>query len=602
MTYTRLTGDPEIDALLFGTSWNASADGTTLTTLSYSFAGGQSLWPDYGSSGEPSTGFIPLGSGERQAVRDALLSWSSVANLEFGEVADDANGFGTLRVGYTTLGMDASQLAYTYAPTDSASGGDVWLNAQLEDSLYAGFTPGGLSSYVVLHELGHALGLKHPHAESPANSATLGSLEDSLFDSVMSYYAWPGVALTQTNIDRLPTTPMALDIDALQALYGANTTYRNGDDAYIYDGNGKYLETILDTGGEDTIQITGSRDAEIDLRPDEWSQLGSAVQINGGSIQSADTVRIYHTTQIESAVGGNGNDSLIGNDLANQLTGNAGNDTLHGGAGTDSASFSGNHSDYAITEFADGYTITDTYAADGDDGTDTMTGIERMVFADIAMNLRTEVHLLAYDWKSHSLLGGVGISGTSHPDVTDNTGGASFAAVTYSPLALTVTRSVTAEEADITRDAVDLQDAIAILKMIVGLDVNGVGKALSPYQALAADFDLNGQVQLTDAIGVLKHVVGLTAPSPAWHFASETDTSIPQLVALSPGAAPAISVDLSVAASPVHVGLVAYLSGDVDGSYAGAIDSQDLDDSQPDYFTTLTQDHGLDPAQFGIYA
>ena len=52
----------------------------------------------------------------------------------------------------------------------------------------------------------------------------------------------------------------------------------------------------------------------------------------------------------------------------------------------------------------------------------------------------------------------------------------------------------------------------------------------------------------------------------------------------------------------MHVGLVAYLSGDVDGSFAGAANSQDLDYAQPDYFTTLTQTHGLDPAQFGIYA
>ncbi len=112
----------------------------------------------------------------------------------------------------------------------------------------------------------------------------------------------------------------------------------------------------------------------------------------------------------------------------------------------------------------------------------------------------------------------------------------------------------------------------------------------------------NGQVQLTDAIGVLKHVVGLTAPAPAWHFASDTDATIPQVAALSPGAAPAISVDLSGATSPVHVGLVAYLSGDVDGSFAGATNSQNLDDTQPGYFATLTQDHGLALAQFGVYA
>ena len=72
--------------------------------------------------------------------------------------------------------------------------------------------------------------------------------------------------------------------------------------------------------------------------------------------------------------------------------------------------------------------------------------------------------------------------------------------------------------------------------MIVGLEVNGTGKALSPYQALAADYDGNGLVQLTDAIGVLKHVVGLTAPDPAWRFVNELDTTVPGKANLRPSA------------------------------------------------------------------
>jgi len=62
--------------------------------------------------------------------------------------------------------------------------------------------------------------------------------------------------------------------------------------------------------------------------------------------------------------------------------------------------------------------------------------------------------------------------------------------------------------------AVNLSDAIAILKMIVGLNVNNNNAPLSPYQSIAADFDQSGDVGLTDAIGVLKMVVGLAAPAP----------------------------------------------------------------------------------------
>ena len=113
----------------------------------------------------------------------------------------------------------------------------------------------------------------------------------------------------------------------------------------------------------------------------------------------------------------------------------------------------------------------------------------------------------------------------------------------------------------------------------------------------------NGAVGLTDAIDVLKHVVGLPAPDPAWRFVNEIDATIPGKVGLTPGTLPAtISADMSSAATPVHVGLVGILNGDVDGSFAGTPESQDLDVQQPTYFDDLTRDYGfLQLSQFGVY-
>ena len=213
--------------------------------------------------------------------------------------------------------------------------------------------------------------------------------------------------------------------------------------------------------------------------------------------------------------------------------------------------------------------------------------------------------ITAYSWKAHTLLSGVSLSaaGTSHSGTTDASGTASFTSVTDASLSLTASRAIPSAEATATSAAVNLQDAIAILKMIVGLEVNGTGKALSPYQALAADYDGNGLVQLTDAIGVLKHVVGLTAPEPAWRFVNELDATVPSKTTLSPGVAQtSITASLS-ASSPVKVGLVGYLTGDVDGSYAGATGALDLDITQASYFTALvTANTGLSLAQFGVYA
>ena len=120
-------------------------------------------------------------------------------------------------------------------------------------------------------------------------------------------------------------------------------------------------------------------------------------------------------------------------------------------------------------------------------------------------------------------------------------------------------------------DAVNLTDAIAILKMIVGLNVNSNNTPLSPYQAIAADFDQSGDVGLTDAIGVLKMVVGLSAPTPTWKYYDDIklNSAYTSAQSLNPKgwtSAAAIS-DTGTAYSSVK--LVGVLTGDVDGSWIG---------------------------------
>ncbi len=213
--------------------------------------------------------------------------------------------------------------------------------------------------------------------------------------------------------------------------------------------------------------------------------------------------------------------------------------------------------------------------------------------------------ITAYTWKAHTLLSDVSVSNGALSHVTAGDGAINFEVTPAATQTLTASRAVPAAEASLTNSAVNLQDAIAILKMIVGLEANGTGKPLSPYQALAADYDGNGAVQLTDAIGVLKHVVGLTAPQPSWYFVNELDTTVPGKANLNPGVPQtSITVDTNTSgSSPVKVGLVGYLSGDVDGSFAGATGALDLDITQASYFTALvTANSGLSLAQFGVYA
>ncbi len=91
--------------------------------------------------------------------------------------------------------------------------------------------------------------------------------------------------------------------------------------------------------------------------------------------------------------------------------------------------------------------------------------------------------------------------------------------------ALTSIKVIDTVENTTTKNAVDLLDAITILKSIVGLTT------LNTFQEIAADFDNSKGVDLNDAIGILKHVVGLPSPTPEWVFVNQAaDPVVPIIV------------------------------------------------------------------------
>ena len=85
---------------------------------------------------------------------------------------------------------------------------------------------------------------------------------------------------------------------------------------------------------------------------------------------------------LDTLEGGNGNDTITGGNGNDTLTGGNGNDSIDGGDGDDTAVFSGNSSDYSIVFGAGQVVVTDNVPGDGDDGSDTLTGVEFLEFAD----------------------------------------------------------------------------------------------------------------------------------------------------------------------------------------------------------------------------
>ena len=341
----------------------------------------------------------------------ALQSWANVANINIVKVATEtSSAVGDIRIAFTTDGlMGINDFAYAYTPGQSY-GGDVWLNTIQPVVTGNDFNVGGFGYQTLVHELGHALGLAHPFEAAIPLSTSL----DNFKYTQMSYSDSPGHQDGGYS-SYYPSTPMLLDIQAIQYLYGANMSYNAGNDTYVFNGTSINYETIWDAGGIDTLVYNSTTGGVINLNAGTFSVLGRPVSLDNGTLQY-DNVAIAYNVTIENATGGNGNDSLIGNDVGNSLvgsngldnlTGNAGNDTLDGGAGNDTLNGGDGNDTYNID------VNTDVIQADTS-GIDTVN-----------VNYATGTYTLAADLEHITLFGTGNIGGTGNAlnnVITGNTG------------------------------------------------------------------------------------------------------------------------------------------------------------------------------------
>jgi serralysin len=332
--------NPWLDTLVDGGAWS---DGSGRpVTLTYSLRKGVDPLAFNGiSSGKNWTGE------EAAALAGAMKAWSAVTNVTFSV----ASSFNSADLWYW-LGPNAEMpnnaLGWHELP---AEGTQVPLYGVFN---YEGFSwnntamrPGGNAFLIFLHELGHGLGLAHPHQAGDAFPGVT-----SEFDSFGSFNINQGIFTTMSYNDGYATkfsthrdvtyggqmTPMALDIAAIQLIYGANMSYHTGADSYSlprFNIPGTGWACIWDAGGSDRL-VAGSTSnaAVIDLRAATLSG-----EHAGGYVSSVRGIvggfTIANGVVIEEAVGGNGNDWISGNDGANSLFGLAGNDTFYGRLGDD---------------------------------------------------------------------------------------------------------------------------------------------------------------------------------------------------------------------------------------------------------------------------
>ncbi|MBT7950574.1 MAG: hypothetical protein HN764_03025, partial [Gammaproteobacteria bacterium] len=364
-----LTGDPNVDRLIQGSSWSFS-DNNVLTYSLHNLVE-NSIWSQT----------------EINALAKAFDTWEAVTNINFVRVDGAPNGFpenstADIAVSFTgfalaeivdpgTLGLgvfpdptfiDNSFLPFLSSPDIFDSSltrvdypkpeGDIFIDDFNNTYWFNTLNRGGEGFNTLIHEIGHTLGLTHPDDDGNSSNQLFTTMSYNDISDYLGIEYFPDIGKA--------ATPMPYDILAIQHIYGPNMSYHTGNDSYVLFDDG-VLQTIWDAGGIDTIDasnvINFVDSVYLDLNENGYSWTG----------QYSWTAIAFNVT-IENAIGSQYDDTIIGNNANNTINSGSGNDTLYGGGGNDTLSGgSGTGSDVL-----DGGLGNDTLYGGG--GVDILTG------------------------------------------------------------------------------------------------------------------------------------------------------------------------------------------------------------------------------------
>ena len=351
------------------TSLTAAEAGVQITRDGYTW-GTTTVYYDFRES--MIIGTMPWGTSEFSqfnatqiaATHLAMTAWSDISGLNFIENSPGSySNSGWILFGNYGADTDASRAAFANFPgsglehrNDWHSAGDVWINNGPTGSAQSYAVGAYGFGMVLVHELGHALGLQHPGnydasdegEESWAEDASY--IQDTRQFTLMSYFSEWESGLADFTFDAngdgeaeqyYAAAPLMDDIAAIQRIYGAPTSAFAGNTVYGYNSNtdrpwftastSTYVPMIFcayDTGGIDTFDFSGwGGDQTIKL----IAGRGGFSDVLG----MTGNVSIYTGVVIENAIGGGGSDVIVGNSAANTLSGNGGMDTISGFGGAD---------------------------------------------------------------------------------------------------------------------------------------------------------------------------------------------------------------------------------------------------------------------------
>ena len=357
------TGDYRIDVMLYDLSKRWSKPGEAVT-LTYSFT---FLGFDKPNPSDPN-GYSQFTEQQRIATREILKTISQQVGITFVEKDESKGETGVLRFGnsYQKNSLGETQVQIPVFASVYLNGYDI---GGLTD-----FVPGEQNYSTLIHEIGHALGLKHPGdyngyaGSSKQKGNYLASSEDTTLVSIMSYISGP----QKQERDYFGK----FDVLALRYLYGS-VAYRTGNDTYEYsDLDGRVLKIIVDDGGVDTIKVSGaSVGAKIDLTPGSNSSIG----FTRLDALAKDNLSIAFDAKIENVIGSAHSDSIILNDEPN---------AIDGGNGTDTVKLSTSRLQSKLTKSTDenGKTVLTIADQNKTQNIDKLTSVETIQFSDMTID------------------------------------------------------------------------------------------------------------------------------------------------------------------------------------------------------------------------
>lgn len=359
---------------LSGFKWGSSAQGTAGGVVTWSIAGAGASVSRFGvgtaRSADPDRS---LRFDYEQAIRDAFDDWSTHGNIEFLQVKDPGGAAGStgsvdIRIFFGPIPGSIAGVAFYPVKAIGGIAGDILFDTLLphnsEQDKFRG---------LVLHEIGHSLGLGHVSSNSvltPVLSETELQPDDELGIRLI-YGAQDGAESIYKiksggRFDILDASANVVVVgNSLQnSIYGDDGDNeirgegghdvlrgREGDDS-LEGGNGH--DTLI--GGQGADVLDGG--LGIDVADYNGSLSGIVLDLlapNGtGGDATGDTL-----TGIEKIIGSQLGDVISGDGLANKfigrrgdddltglggndtLKGKSGNDTLDGGTGNDSLEGSG---------------------------------------------------------------------------------------------------------------------------------------------------------------------------------------------------------------------------------------------------------------------